>query len=113
MGGPAPHLRRGRGVRRALQFGIPEKRPLPSPTAFAAFRVGQAPTLKCGGHPLPQQRKVMTFSGCALAPRSAGPAAPPSHTPHWEGVGGEGVWSSLRGGPSMCVVGGGARGRVA
>lgn len=70
MGRPAPR-RPGptqAAVCRRLRFRTPEKRPLPSPTASAAFRVGRGPTPKRGGRPLLQPPKVMTFSGCALSP---------------------------------------------
>lgn len=79
----------GWGARRPLRFRIPEKRPLPSPISFSAFRRGPAPTPKCGWRPLPQPQKVMTFPGCALAPPQ--PPLPNIHSLHWEGVGGDRV----------------------
>lgn len=81
----------GWGVRRPLRFQIPEKRPLHSHTALAVSRVGWTPTPKCGGRPLLQPRKVMTFRGASSppAPLRSCSSPPPTDTLHWEGVGGE------------------------
>lgn len=72
-----------------MRFSVPEKRPLPSPTAFTAFRVCRPPQMRLAPPPpISESHDLPRVRPCPR--RRTGPAAPPPPL-HRGGVGGEGV----------------------